>query len=222
MSENRRDRKILKILLILASILLIIGVTVEVIIGDKSHFSSWFLTLQFIVSLIFLINYFVGLIESKSPRQYAIRNLAFLLLSVPYINIMTWFMPNFDRTTFIIAGAAPAIRSLLAISIILRWTIRGSTAKSLFYAYTLAVILFAHLSALLLYDIEYGVNPNLNSFGDAVWWAWMSISTAGAQLVPISSVGRVLGAILPIMGMLILPIFTGYILSVEKQRVAKE
>lgn len=218
----RTNRKFLEILLLIASILLIVGVTIEVVVGDGSHFSSWFLTLQFVVCLIFLGSFFVGLSEASSGRGYVVRNLAFLLLSVPYLNIMTWCMPDFDRTTFILAGATPVVRSLLAISIILRWTIRGSTAKSLFYAYTLAVILFAHLSALLLYDIEYGVNPNLNSFGDAVWWAWMSISTAGAQLVPISSVGRVLGAILPIMGMLILPIFTGYILSVEKQRVAKE
>ncbi len=222
MKRNKSVRKILEMLLLVASILLIVGVTVEVVVGDKSHFSSWFLTLQFIVCTIFLVSFFVGLSEAKSPRRYVVRNLAFLILSVPYLNIMTWFTPELDRTTFMLAGASPVLRSLLAISIILRWTIRGNSAKRLFYAYTLAVCLFAHLSALLLYDIEYGVNPALTNFGDAVWWAWMGISTAGAQLVPISGVGRALGAILPMMGMMILPIFTGYILSIEKQRTAKE
>lgn len=222
MRERNRYKKILEILLLIVSVLLIVGVTIEVVIGDRSQFSKLFLTLQFIVCIVFFVNFFIELAESKSPRRYVVRNLIFLLLSIPYLNLMVWFMPNLDRTTFILAGATPVIRSLLAISIILRWTIRGNTAKSLFFAYTLAVILFTHLSALLLYDIEFGANPDLHNFGDAIWWAWMGLSTAGAQLVPISWIGRVLGAILPMMGMMILPIFTGYILSVEKQRSRKE
>lgn len=208
MRENKKNRKMLEILLLIASISLILGVTVEVVLGDKSHFSSWFVTLQFVVCLIFLAYFFIGLSESKSPRRYIMRNLVFLILSIPYLNIMMWFIPNCDRTTFMIAGASPVIRSLLAISIILRWAIRGNTAKSLFFAYILGVILFTHLSALLLYYIEYGINPDLTKFGDAIWWAWMGLSTAGAHLVPISTVGRALGAILPMMGMMILPIFT--------------
>ncbi len=221
MTNRERYNKVMEVVLLLSSILLILGVTVEVVAGDKSHFSTWFLTLQFTVCTIFLTSFFVGLAHSTTPRRYILRNLLFLLLSVPYLNIMIWFVPDIGRTTFIMAGITPVIRSLLALSIILRWTIRGSSAKRLFFAYTLAVLLFTHLSALLLFDIEYGPNVELKNFGDALWWAWMGLSTAGAQLAPITPIGRALGAILPIMGMMILPIFTGYILSVEKQRVVE-
>lgn len=206
-------------LVLLASVLLIVALSVEVISGDKPHFSSWFLTVQFIVCALFLLSFFVGLLESKKPHHYALRNSLFLLLSVPYLNIVMWISPHVDRATFMVAGVVPVVRSLLALAIILRWAIKGSSAKSLFFAYTLCVVLFTYVSALILYDIEYGLNPDLKSFGDALWWAWMGLTTAGAQIYPITVIGRILAVILPLMGMMILPIFTGYLLSIERARI---
>ncbi len=218
MREKEKYEKLMEMLLLLASILLIVGVTIEIVSGDRSHFSEWFLALQLIVCLMFTINFLVGFCSSSNRSRYMRHNILFLLLSIPYLNIITWLLPHLDQTTFLIAGAIPVIRSLLAISIILRWTIRDNSAKSLFFAYILAVCLFTHLAALILYYVEYGLNPDIHNFGDAIWWAWMGLSTAGSQIIPTTTICRILGAILPIMGMMILPIFTGYILTLEKLR----
>ena len=56
-----------------------------------------------------------------------------------------------------------------------------------------------------------GVNAKLTSFGDALWWAWMNVTTVGAEIFPITTVGKVVCVILPVVGMMFFPIFTVYI-----------
>ncbi|MFR9649086.1 MAG: ion channel [Rikenellaceae bacterium] len=219
MINRKTYKQILEVLVVLASALLIGALSYEVIYGDKSNFSTWYLEIQFVVCLLFLATFFVELYESQKPHRYLVRNILFLLLSIPYLNIVVWVIPNVSRTTSMLASSVPIVRSLLALFIILRWVIRGNTARRLFFAYTLAVLLFTYVSALIFYDLEYGVNSELKSFGDALWWAWMGLSTAGAQIFPITTIGRTLGVILPVMGMMILPIFTGYVLSIDRERI---
>ncbi len=219
MINSKKYKQILEVLVVLASTLLIGALSYEVIFGNKAHFSHWYLVIQFIVCLLFLATFFVELYESPKPHRYIMRNILFLLLSIPYLNIVMWIKDDIDRTTSMLASSVPIIRSLLALFIILRWIIKGNTARRLFFAYTLAVLLFTYVSALIFYDLEYGVNSELTSFGDALWWAWMGLSTAGAQIFPITTIGRTLGVILPLMGMMILPIFTGYVLSIDRERI---
>ncbi len=222
MINRERANDILELLLLLASILLIVGLSIEVIAGNKPHFSHWFLTLQLFVCLLFLLSFFVGVAQAAKPHQYIARNILFLFLSIPYLNIFTWLSFDLDRSSFMLAGVIPVVRSLLALTIILRWTINGKAARGIFFAYMLAVSLFTYLAALIFYDVEYGVNSELTSFGDAFWWAWMGLSTAGAEIAPITAIGRTLAVILPLLGMMILPIFTGYILSIENPRKKSE
>lgn len=214
----RSYKRLLEVSVVLAALALIVALSVEVIFGDKPHFSRWFLNLQLVICLLFLASFFVGLSEAKSTRGYLFRNSAFLLLSIPYLNILMLTRFGEDRFTILAGGLIPIFRSLLALFIIVRWAVRGSSAKSLFFAYTLAVVLFTYVSALIFYDCEIGANESLSSFGDALWWAGMGLSTAGAQIVPVTAIGKTLGVVLPLMGMMILPIFTSYVLSINRQK----
>ncbi|MEG2756485.1 MAG: ion channel, partial [Mucinivorans sp.] len=72
---------------------------------------------------------------------------------------------------------------------------------------------FTYLSALVFYDYEVLVNPQLHGFGNALWWAWMNITTVGAAIDPVTTIGKVICVLLPILGMMMFPIFTSYILS---------
>ena len=60
---------------------------------------------------------------------------------------------------------------------------------------------------------EVAVNPRLHGFGNALWWAWMNVTTVGAEIFPVTAVGKVVCVLLPSLGMLFFPIFTTYILQ---------
>ena len=57
-----------------------------------------------------------------------------------------------------------------------------------------------------------------DNFGDALWWAGANLSTAGSSIIPTTAVGKVLSVMLPMAGMLFLPIFTTYIMELYKKR----
>lgn len=57
------------------------------------------------------------------------------------------------------------------------------------------------------------MNDELHGFGDALWWACMNMTTVGAEIFPVTAVGRIICVILPIIGMAMFPVFTVYVTS---------
>ena len=104
----------------------------------------------------------------------------------------------------------PVLISIMATTVILQWLIEGRKRR-LMAAYILTVTMFTYISALLFYECEFGTNENLQSFGDALWWAGMNVTTVGADIFPVTTIGKIVCVSLPIVGMMFFPIFTVYI-----------
>ena len=61
------------------------------------------------------------------------------------------------------------------------------------------IIMF--VSAYCFFFFEKGINPQVETYWDALWWALCTISTVGyGDIVPITGVGRLAGAFLIIVG----------------------
>ena len=97
--------------------------------------------------------------------------------------------------------------------IIVRWLVRGTKMRRLFVAYIFTVAVFTYISALVFYDYEALANPKLHGFGNALWWAWMNVTTVGAEIFAVTAIGKVITILLPTLGMMMFPIFTTYILQ---------
>ena len=95
----------------------------------------------------------------------------------------------------------------------MKWFIGGGV-KRLFVAYVFTVVCFTYLAALMFFDYEVGVNERLNGFGNALWWAWMNVTTVGAAIFPVTAIGKVLAVMLPALGMMFFPIFTIYVTNI--------
>ncbi len=96
------------------------------------------------------------------------------------------------------------------LAIIVAWLARNRF-NQLLAAYLFSVLVFTYLASLVFYDYEILVNPRLADYGDALWWAWMNVTTVGAAIFPVTAVGKVVCVLLPIVGMIFFPIFTVYI-----------
>ena len=73
-----------------AGLVLLAALSWEIIAGDHVHMSGTYLTIQFIVCLVFLCDFFVRWTAAERRTRFFWRNLPFLLLSVPYLNILAW------------------------------------------------------------------------------------------------------------------------------------
>ena len=59
------------------------------------------------------------------------------------------------------------------------------------------------LTAYGFYHFEKEINPQVDSYGDALWWAICTVSTVGyGDIVPITGIGRMIGASLIIFGVM--------------------
>lgn len=193
-----------------ASVALLVGISFEVTGGEKGGFADWYRALQLIVCSIFFVTAVFRLMIAQYRQRHWLRDLIFATASIPYMDILEWSGAYMEHSSVRILAFAPVLISIMATVVILEWLIEGKKRR-LMAAYVLTVTMFTYISALLFYDCEMGVNSHLKSFGDALWWAWMNVTTVGAAIFPVTTVGKVVCVLLPVVGMMFFPIFTVYV-----------
>lgn len=203
----------MRIVNLIAAIAIMVGLSVEVLTGNHRTYSEWYLLLQLGVCIIYIIDFVWVLMARHTSRADVWYNFLLLIISIPYLNIFAWMHYNPDRWLSVAVAALPIIRSFVAMCMVLRWLLVGKVVR-IFGQYVFTVLGFTYLSALIFYDYEIGVNPELSGFGNAVWWASMNMTTVGAAIFPVTAVGKVLAALLPALGMMFFPIFTIYVTDI--------
>ena len=217
MSCNNQFRCAVRILSLVAAVVLLGALSVEVITGDNLHFPQWYLNIQFIVCAVFIAAFFADMSLADDRLRYFVRYLPFLVLSVPYVSIFRWCGVNMTRECMMVLGMITLLRAFLAMYVVVRWIVTGP-ARQLFFAYLFTVVVFTYLSGLVFYDFEIHVNPHLDSLGDALWWAGMGVTTVGAAIFPVTAVGKIFAVLLPLLGMLMLPVFTVYVTDTYRNK----
>ena len=189
----------------------------EVLRERGDFLSEKYLTAQLVVCLLFLLDYLLNLLLAEHRWRYIARNWLYLLCSIPWLNLVEWGGVVLPRAWSLGVSLLPIVVIVMAVYILLEW-IDQRQIHQLFFTYLVGVALFTYLAALLFYDFEGVATGTPANFGDALWWAGLNLSTAGSPLVPTTAVGKVLSVMLPMAGMLFLPIFTTYILEQYKKR----
>ncbi|MDE0151989.1 MAG: potassium channel family protein [Bdellovibrionales bacterium] len=83
------------------------------------------------------------------------------------------------------------------------------------------VIMFS--SAYVFLHFEKNVNPEVQNYGDALWWALCTISTVGyGDIVPVTGIGRLTGAFLIIVGIIFFLGFSASIVSIILSSLSSE
>ena len=202
----------LSILKVIAGVVLLAAVSWEIIGGDHTRFSQSYLTVQLVVCILFLCDFFVRWAAAERKGRFFGRNILFFLISIPYLNILAWSGADLPRYWAMLIGVMPLMRAFLALYVVVQWLV-DNKIRRLFTAYIFTVVVFTYISALVFYDYEIFVKDKLHGFGHALWWAWMNVTTVGAEIFAVTAIGKVITILLPTLGMMMFPIFTTYILQ---------
>lgn len=201
------------ILALIASILLLVALSLEIIYyRELEAFTSWFTIASVVVCLIYCLDFFVLMAHAPEPVRFFIRNAYILILSIPYHAIAVYLDIELSHTLQMVLSGVVVLRSVMALYITLRWLIQRRTTR-LLWAYVATVVLSSYVAALLFYEYEAPVNHAVANFGDALWWSWMNLTTVGAEIFPVTVIGKILCILLPILGMAMFPVFTVYVTS---------
>ncbi len=217
----KNDNIFARLINLIAGVALLVGISIEVLSGDHLHYSSWYMWLQLVVCIVFMIDFATAMVTTdKNSRRWFWLNLLFFLISIPYLNILSWMNVVPHRGVAIVVAALPLLRSFIAMGVVVWWFIVGKVSR-IFAAYLFTVVCFTYLAALIFYDYEILENDKLNGFGNALWWAWMNTTTVGAAIFPVTTIGKVLAVLLPSLGMMFFPIFTIYVTNIYNVKSGK-
>jgi voltage-gated potassium channel len=205
--------RIINILTLIASSLLLASLSAEIIYSTElAQFSGVYSWAMFGVCVIFIIDFFALMFSNHHPWRFLGRNGIVLLLSIPYHSIAQWLGMEVGHTWQVVMSAVVMLWAVMALYITLRWLIARRTTR-LLWAYIATVVVCTYFAALFFYEYEAPVNDELHGFDDALWWACMNMTTVGAEIFPVTAVGRIICVILPIIGMAMFPVFTVYVTS---------
>ncbi len=85
-------------------------------------------------------------------------------------------------------------------------------AQSTFLAALLMSVLLIILSSVAILHVETAGDANIRTAEDAVWWAMVTVTTVGyGDKFPLSSEGRMIGALLMTAGVGIFGTFSGFV-----------
>ena len=211
--------RFINILSLIASLILLASLSVEIIYSHQlEHFGQVYSWSMLVVCIIFIVDFFTLMYNSEHPIRFFARNFMMLLLSIPYHFIVERAGIALGYQGTVILSGVIMLRAVMALYFTLRWLIEGRATR-LLWAYIATVVICTYFSALFFYEYEAPVNSSVQSFGDALWWACMNMTTVGAEIFPVTAVGKIICVILPIIGMAMFPVFTVYVTALyDKQR----
>lgn len=215
MVNEGRARRVLHwmhLMKVAAGAILLAAFSWEILWGPNHRVSEEYLRLQLVVCLLFLLDFLVEWALAERQGRYFVNHLLFLFFSIPWLNLIAWSGVVLPRAWSVFFSMMPVWLLVMSVWFLIDWIDRIRLHR-LFFTYSVGVVVVTYLSALLFYEFELGVNGGLHGFGDALWWAGVNLTTAGASLIPTTVIGKALSVLLPLIGMLFLPIFTTYIMN---------
>ena len=212
--------KILNVIVLLSSVLILGILSLEILQGATSMPKSLYMNAIFFICLIFLVDYFYLFFLAKDKWKYFINHLLFLLVSIPYANIINWLDIQITPTQSIMLKAILLIRGGYGLVIMINWFTKSKVTNMLI-SYIVILLAMSYFGSLVFFSLEMGKNPGLHHFGDAIWWACMDVTTVGCAIEPVTGEGRVLAVILAVMGMSMFPILTVYITNYFQNTIGK-
>lgn len=178
-----------------------------------------YMTFQLTVCLVFITDFFLELALTPHGRRkaYSRTRWLFLVMSVPYLNIIDSYDMQLSPDALYFIRFVPLARGALALVIVLDY-IASNRITGIFVSYVSILLLTTYFAALIFYEREHPVNPHIGSYWNAFIWCSLQTTTLGSPVAPITVAGKIISVILSFMGVIMYPLFTVYIGSIIVDR----
>ena len=192
------------------SVALIIFISVDTFMNKPFLTNPVYMHFQLWVCIIFMVEFFAQVFLSDRPWRYFWRNIAFLLVSIPYLNIIAHYHVELGEQELYFLRFIPLLRAAYAMALVVSY-VSTSRIVGIFWSYISIVLLVTYFASLIFFEQEQPVNPDINSYWSSLWWCSLEATTIGAPINPVTVAGKILAALLSGMGIIIFPLFTVYL-----------
>jgi voltage-gated potassium channel len=203
--ENKLD--FLNIFVILLSIYVLAALLVDTFFKLSPETSKLLNLIDNVICVFFFLEFCIRFYRAESKLKFMRWGWIDLISSIP----------NFD---FLRAGRALRLIRLLRILRAFRSTkhlfnhIFKNKIQGTFTTVSVIAVLMIIFSAITILQFEDAPNSNIKSAEDALWWAYVTITTVGyGDKFPVTMEGRIIAAILMTVGVGLFGTFTGFLSS---------
>jgi len=212
------------------SLLILIIASIFIVMLDSInkwhlHYGHFFLTLEWIFTFLFTIEYLLRLISIKKPLSYIVSFLGIvdLLAIIPsYLSI--FFVGAHSLLVFRALRLLRVFRIFKLTHFLSEMQFLGSAVKGSLRKITIFMFIVLSLVIILgsiMYMIEKGQN-GFSSIPDSIYWAIVTITTVGyGDISPATPLGKFVASIIMLMGYGIIAVPTG-IVTTEMALAAKK
>lgn len=213
---DTRAGKTFDVVLLFLIVVSIIATMLETVVGIRLIYGTALVRLEWLLTAIFTLEYFLRIYSSKNPLSYIF---SFYGL-VDLLSIFPTYFGFFNPSTKSLA----VIRSLRLLRVFrvlkmgnflnayesLSQAIKGSASKILVFLLTVIIIVFVVGS--LMYVIEGNNGSGFTNIPVSVYWAIVTVTTVGyGDIAPITPLGQFFASCLMIIGYAIIAVPTGIV-----------
>ena len=160
-----------------------------------------------LICIIFLVDFAIRFKKANNKLVFMKWGWIDLISSIPYIDFL-----RAGRVLRLIR-LIRVFRAFKATKLIFEHINRNKKQSAL-TSVALISFLMVIFSSIAILQFEKDVNSNIKTAEDAIWWSYVTITTVGyGDKFPITTEGRIIGAILMTMGVGIFGTFTALVSS---------
>lgn len=164
-------------------------------------------SLDTLICLVFIGDFTWNLSRAKSKLGYMKWGWIDLISSIPMLDIF-----RAGRLIRIIR-ILRVLRGVRSTKMLLQFIYRNRS-KGAFTTVAILSFLMVTFSSIAILNVEATEGANIKTAEDALWWAFTTITTVGyGDRFPVSTEGRIIGALLMVTGVGLFGTFTGFVAS---------
>ena len=193
----RKKYIIYNVTMAMLSIVVAIILVIQLNTKLSDTMDKFFASIDFIIWLIFVFDYFIRWYKSRNKRKFIKKNIIDLISIIPINTIFTIFRAlNLIKIGKIARmGRSIKILKILTVSGRLKRNF-DEFIKTNNFNYTLSIA----VSIIFVGSIIMSTVENI-SLGDAIWWSIVTVTTVGyGDISPVTPMGRIVASILMLMG----------------------
>jgi voltage-gated potassium channel len=206
----------LELLVLTLSLYSLGALTAELLLPLSPETTALLDRIDDVVCGVFLMDFAVHFWLAPSRRKFLRWGWIDLLSSVPTIGWLRW------GRVFRVLRILRALRSFQAVG----EHLRTDRARGTFVTVGLLSLIAVLFATIAVFNLERNApGANIHSGGDALWWAFATITTIGyGDHFPVTFAGRVVAVVLVVFGLSFFGTFTAYVASffLEKAQLKEE
>jgi voltage-gated potassium channel len=157
-----------------------------------------------VICLLFFVDFIVRFFKAKNKLKFMRWGWIDLVSSIPFIN---YFRAG---RLFRVIRLLRVIRAFRSSKQLVNHVFKNK-AKGTFTSVSIFAVLLIIFSAIAILQVENTSEGNIKSAEDAIWWAYVTITTVGyGDKFPVTTEGRLIAVVLMTAGVGLFGTFTAY------------